>query len=68
VTYTLVKWSILSAGEGWGVVLMYGLGLFGLVILAVDLILTLLIRNKWMLNIIEIIIAILFTISLIMGI
>ena len=64
--FTIIKWKTLSYEEGWGVVYMVGLiglGLFGLVI---DFILTLIIKNKKILNGIGILIAIGFSIMLIM--
>ena len=64
--FTIIKWKTLSYEEGWGVVYMVGLiglGLFGLLI---DLILTLIIKDKKILNGIGILIAIAFSISLIM--
>jgi len=62
--FTMVKWKTLSYEEGWGVVYMVGLmgiGLFGLLI---DFILTLIIKNKKVLNGIGILIAIGFSIML----
>ena len=62
--FTIIKWEILSNGEGWGVVYMIGLtsaGLFGLLI---DFIMTLLIKNKKVLNGIGIILVLLFSIEL----
>lgn len=44
--YTLVNYSILSAGEGWGVVYMIGLGSIGLLALIVDLIIQIFFRSK----------------------
>ena len=64
--FTIIKWDTLSYAEGWGVVYMVGLiglGIFGLVI---DFILTLIIKNKKILNGIGILIAIGFSIMLIM--
>ncbi|MCK0158924.1 hypothetical protein MWU65_17180 [Cellulophaga sp. F20128] len=64
--FTIVKWKTLSDAEGWGVVYMVGLigiGLFGLII---DFILTLIIKNKKILNGIGILIAIGFSIMLFM--
>ena len=64
--FTIIKWKTLSYEEGWGVVYMVGLiglGLFGLLI---DLISTLIIKDKKILNGIGILIAIAFSISLIM--
>ena len=66
VIYTIAKWEVLSFEEGWGVVYMVGLigiGLFGLL---VDFILTLIIKNKKIINGIGLLIAIGFSIMLFM--
>ena len=66
LNFTIVKWKTLSHAEGWGIVYMIGLigiGLFGLLI---DFILTLIIKNKKILNGIGILIAIGFSIMLFM--
>ena len=65
--FTVIRWDILSKGEGWGVVYVVGLGLIGLVLLGVDLLLSLFLKNKLILNIIEIIIGFFFSISLFIG-
>lgn len=65
--FTTIRWDILSKGEGWGVVYMVGLGFVGLVLVGVDLLLCLFLKNKVVLNIIEIIIAFFFSISLFVG-
>ena len=57
----------MSKGEGWGVVYVVGLGLIGLVLLGVDLLLSLFLKNKLILNIIEIIIGFFFSLSLFIG-
>ncbi len=43
---TLVNYKTLSAGEGWGVVYMFGIGSFGVAALVVDLVIQV-IRNIW---------------------
>lgn len=62
IIYTIAKWKILSNAEGWGVVYMVGLISIGLVGLLVDFILTLIIKNKMLLNGIGILIAVGFSI------
>jgi len=64
IIYTFAKWQILSYEEGWGVVAMVGLISIGLIGLLVDFILSLIIKEKIILNVIEIIIAIGFSITL----
>jgi hypothetical protein len=62
--FTILKWKILSSGEGWGVLYMIGLisiGLFGLLI---DFIMTRFIKNKKVLNGIGIILILAFSIEL----
>lgn len=62
--FTIIKWETLSEEEGWGVVYMIALtsaGLFGLLI---DFVMTLLIKNKKILNGIGIILVLLFSIEL----
>jgi hypothetical protein len=62
--YTITKWKILSYEEGWGVVYMFGLISIGLVGLLADFILTLIIKNKRILNGIGLFIAIGFSLML----
>jgi uncharacterized membrane protein len=64
IIYTIAKWKILSYEEGWGVVAMVGLISMGLVGLLADFILTLIIKNKRILNGIGLLIAIGFSIML----
>jgi hypothetical protein len=64
IIYTIAKWKILSYAEGWGVVYMVGLISIGLVGLLADFILTLIFKNKRILNGIGILIAIGFSIKL----
>lgn len=66
IIYTIAKWKILAHEEGWGVVYMVGLILIGLVGLLIDFILTLIIKNKKILNGIGILILIGFSIMLLM--
>jgi len=44
VFYTLLNYKTLSAGEGWGVVYMFGLGSIGAIALLIDLVIQV-IRN-----------------------
>jgi hypothetical protein len=44
--YTLVQYPVLSEGEGWGVVYMIGLFLFGASALLVDMVIQKLFKNK----------------------
>lgn len=62
--FTIVKWKTLSYEEGWGVLYMIGLIFIGLIGLLADAILTLIIKNKRILNGIGILIAIAFSIML----
>ena len=62
--YTGINWRILSQAEGWGVVGMVGLISFGIAGLIIDYVLRKLIKNKWILNIIELIIVFFFSIEL----
>ena len=62
--FTIIKWDTLSYAEGWGVVYMVGLFIIGLFGLLIDFILTLIIKNKKILNGIGILMAIGFSIML----
>ncbi|ALM08248.1 hypothetical protein SB49_10875 [Sediminicola sp. YIK13] len=62
--FTMVKWSTLSYEEGWGVVGMIGLISLGLAGLILDFVLTKLIKNKWLLNLIELLVLFFFSIEL----
>lgn len=62
--YTVVNWDILSAGEGWGVVYMVGLISIGFLGLLIDFIMTLLIKNKKLLNLTETVLVLMFSIQL----
>ena len=64
IIYTIANWKVLSYEEGWGVVAMVGLIGFGLFGLLIDFILTLIIKDSKVLNGIEILIAIGFSIML----
>ena len=62
--YTGINWRILSHEEGWGVVGLVGLISCGIAGLIIDYVLRKLIKNKWILNIIELIIVFFFSIEL----
>ncbi len=62
--YAAINWRVLSHEEGWGVVGMVGLISFGILGLLVDYVLRKLIRNKWILNVIELIIVFFCSIEL----
>ena len=63
---TIAKWKILSYEKGWGVVYMVGLMGIGIIGLLIDFILTLIIKNKKILNGVGVLIAIGFSIMLLM--
>ena len=67
MVYTLLNWKILSAGEGWGIVAMFGL--LGLACVAglADLILQALVRNSSWVNGIGLAIVIGLAIAIILG-
>ena len=65
--YTIIKYKTLSSGEGWGVVYMIALIAFGILGLLIDYILTLLIKNKILLNLIGLILVLMFSIELWIG-
>ncbi len=62
--YSIINWKVLSHAEGWGVVAIFGLISIGLAGLLVDFVLRKLIKNKWILNVIELIIVFFFSIEL----
>ena len=64
LAFTTLQWKTLSQAEGWGVVYMIGLILMGLIGLLADVILTLIIKNRKVLNAVGILIAIGFSILL----
>lgn len=64
VAYTVVKWKTLSQGEGWGGVFMMPLIFSGFIGLILDFILIKLVRNKRILNTIELIIVLIFSITI----
>jgi len=58
--YTAINYSTLVSGEGWGMVAIIILIVFGFVGIGVDYVLGLVIKNKVLLNIIGAILAIIF--------
>lgn len=64
---TIVRYKVLSAGEGWGIVAMVGFAGIGFLAIIVDFFLQLIIKNKKILNIIGGMILIGVTLSIIYG-
>lgn len=62
--FTLIKWETLSNSGGWGVIYMFGLIVIGLLGLFIDFILASIIKEKKIFRIIEILIALVFSILL----
>jgi hypothetical protein len=62
--YSVYNWKILSHSEGWGIVYMVGLIAIGIIGLGIDFILSLIIKNKRILNILGILIILTFSIVL----
>jgi hypothetical protein len=62
IGFTILNYSELSEGEGWGVVGMVGLFGFGLLLLVVDIVIHNLIKNGKTANIIGLIVAIVLTV------
>lgn len=58
--YTVYNWAVLSHAEGWGVVAMAGLFLVCLTGIFVDFILQLFVKNRWLLNGLEVIVLLVF--------
>lgn len=67
LAYTIFNYKVLSAGEGWGVVAMFGLAGVGLLAGLADLILQQFIKNRKTLNAIGLIITIGLTIAILKG-
>ena len=63
--YTIFNWKVLSNSEGWGVVYIVGLIGIGIIGIGIDFILSLIIKNKKILNILGILIIMGFSIMLI---
>ena len=46
IVFTVVNWSNLSNGEGWGVIAMFGLGTLGIPLIIAEIALRLLIKDR----------------------
>lgn len=58
LTYTIWNYRTLSAGEGWGVVAMFGLAGIGVIAGIADLILQRLVKNRKAINIVGLLIVV----------
>ncbi|TRZ42452.1 hypothetical protein [Robertkochia solimangrovi] len=68
IIFTILNYSNLDKGEGWGLVLMIGLISMGIIGLILDFFLTKLIQNKITLNLTELFIVLIFSIELLIKI
>lgn len=66
ILYTIIKYKVLSGGEGWGVVFMIGLAGYAAILLVIDIIIQLLIKDRKKANIIGLIIGAIATISILL--
>jgi len=66
IIYTIWNYKALSAGEGWGIVAMFGLARIGLLAGFVDILLQIFIKNRLVLNLIGSIITIVLIIAIVM--
>ena len=64
LVYTVINWSTLSHGEGWGIVAMVAALSFGLAALLLDFVLCQLITSSMWLNAIELIVVFLVVIEI----
>jgi hypothetical protein len=64
--YTIWNYKTLSAGEGWGIVAMFGLAGIGVVAGIVDLLLQRLVKNRKVINIVGLIIVVGLAISILL--
>ena len=68
ILYTLINYSTLAEGEGWGIVSMFGLALVGIPLIIAELIIRSITRNKKKRNISGIVVmTIFFTVMIILG-
>jgi hypothetical protein len=67
IGFTIYNYAQLSEGEGWGVVGMVGLFVFGIVLLLIDIVIRNLWKNKTTVNIIGAGVSIMATLGLIFG-
>ena len=58
IIYTIIKYDVLSQGEGWGVVGMVGLFGVGVLALLADMLVQLIIRNRKICNLVGILVGI----------
>ena len=64
IAFTIYNYDQLSEGEGWGVVGMIGLFVFGVILLVVDIVIRNIFKNKTTANIIRLLVAVISTILL----
>ena len=64
IAFTIYNYEELSEGEGWGVVGMIGLFVFGVILLVVDIVIRNIFKNKTTANIIRLLVAVISTILL----
>ncbi|MGD1842743.1 MAG: hypothetical protein ACFB0B_17875 [Thermonemataceae bacterium] len=64
IIYTLINYKKLSAGEGWGVVAMFGLASIGIVAGLVDLLLQYFIKSDRIINIAGLVVVVLAAIAI----
>ena len=67
ICFTIYNYNQLSEGEGWGMVGMFGLAGFGILLLFTGIALHNLIKNRKLANLIGLIIAAAFTLALVFG-
>jgi hypothetical protein len=63
--FTIYNYRQLSEAEGWGMVGMIGLAGLGLILFVVDIVIWNLIRNRWIANLLGLVIALLVTVAII---
>lgn len=63
--YSILDYKTLSAGEGWGIVAMFGLAGVGIIAALADLILQRLIKNRIVINVLGLIILVGIAIAII---
>jgi len=50
IVFSILRWKILSTGEGWGVVAMFGLLVMGALLIVIEVLLRRFIKNLFWLN------------------
>jgi hypothetical protein len=68
IVFTIIRYPILSKGEGWGVVFMIGLFMYGATALVIDLVIQRIIRNRVYQNLVGGIVIIIYLLLLHFGI